>query len=66
MGANNSIINQVKALLRGKDVPALDLSASGLKVIVQKIQTVQTVRDAYKDGVYFRSIIIIEFELEEI
>ena len=64
-GINNSIMDQVLQLIRVKN-DYLDLTADGLKVIRQSSQATQTIRDAYVDGVYFRTILIMEFEIEEI
>ncbi len=63
-GANSNIVNQITELIRVKGT-YLDLSANNLKVKRQSIQSIQPLREAYKDGVYFRSIIIIEFDIEE-
>ena len=64
-GANSDIVDQITELIRVKS-SYLDLSGDGLKVKRQSIQTIQPLREVYKDGVYYRSIIIVEFELEEV
>lgn len=63
-GTNSNIVNQITQLIRVKN-SYLDLSASNLKVKKQSIQSIQPLREAYQDGVYYRSIIVTEFEIEE-
>jgi hypothetical protein len=64
-GENNYITNQICQLIRRKGF-YLDLSAGGFKVINQSIQLIQSLREDYVEGIYFRTIISIEFQIEEL
>ena len=64
-GANNNITNQLTEILRDKGL-YLDLSADDFKVKSQIIQSITTIREAYKDGVYFRTIISLEIKIEDL
>ena len=63
-GANNDIVSQILLILRDNGL-YVDLSANNLVVKNQTIQSIQPLREEYKDGVYYRSVIIVEFEIEE-
>lgn len=63
-GANNNIVSQILPLIRDNGL-YMDLSADSLIVKNQTIQSIQPLKESYKDGVYYRSIIVVEFEIEE-
>lgn len=64
-GANNSITNDILGHLRSIGV-TLDLSADNFKATTQTIQSIQPLREAYDDAVYFRTVIILETKVQEI
>lgn len=64
-GANNSITSQIKMLMRNIS-DYLDLSADNFKVIRQLLLNSDMIRDAYDEGVYFRTISVFEFHVEDI
>lgn len=64
-GANADMADQIMELIRVKN-SFLDLSASGFLVTNQIIESTQPLRESYKDGVYFRTIIILSLVLEEV
>lgn len=63
-GANNRVINQITQLVRGIGV-TMDLSADGFKVTTQTIRSIQPIRESYDDGVYFRTILILEIVIQD-
>ncbi|MBL4881224.1 MAG: hypothetical protein JKX82_07855 [Oleispira sp.] len=64
-GTNNNITGQIVGLIRNKET-YLDLSADNFTVINQTIQSIQPIREGYNDSVYFRTIIIVEFDIEDL
>lgn len=64
-GANNNIVSQMLPLLRDIGL-YIDLSASNLKVKNQTVQSIQPLKEDYKDSVYYRTIVSVEFEIEEV
>ena len=64
-GTSANMVNQMMELLRVKN-SFIDLSTEGFKVTKQSILSTQPLKESYKDGVYFRTIIILEIVLEEV
>ncbi len=64
-GSNTNMVNQIMELIRIKN-SFMDLSAEGFLVTKQSILSTQPIKESYKDGVYFRTIVILEVVLEEI
>ncbi len=63
-GTNNSIISQILPLIRNIGV-SMDLSTDNFKVVTQIVESIQPIREAYDDAVYFRTIIILETNIQE-
>lgn len=64
-GSNNSINNQIKVLMRNLN-DYLDLSADSFGVVRQLVLSTSMIRDAYEEGVYFRTITSFEFHIEDL